>query len=452
MLSSALHAHEISVCFFACYPFNDLSSSSILDGNTMIERRDFLRTLAVTSLTYSVVTQTAAKTTQTTSTTEQASTAERAYWVDVLTRLANPFLTNLAEQRLKERMPVEAATGLMAERRDYTHLEALGRLLAGIAPWLELDSVSGEEGQLREQYSALARRALDAATDPSSRDFMNFTKGGQPLVDTAFLAQAILRAPKALWSRLDARTQSNVITALKATRVIKPGFSNWLMFSAMIEAALASLGQQWDQMRVDYAVRQHEQWYKGDGTYGDGPEFHWDYYNSFVIQPMLIDVLGAVAKQTTAWSEFYQRVLTRARRYAVIQERMISPEGTFPAIGRSITYRFGAFHLLGQLALMRQLPTELKPSQVRYAMTAVIRRMIEAPGTFDKDGWLTIGFCGHQPSLGERYISTGSLYLCSVGLLPLGLPAADDFWSGRQLEWTAKRIWSGQDMPADHAL
>jgi hypothetical protein len=415
----------------------------------MIERRDFLRTLAATGLTYSVATSTSARASLTIQTT---STPDRTYWINVLTRLANPILTNLAEQRLKERMPIEAAQGLMADRREYTHLEAVGRLLAGIAPWLDVDSVSGEEGQLREKYSVLARRALDAATDPQSRDFMNFTKGGQPLVDAAFLAQAILRAPKELWAKLEARTQSNVITALKATRVIKPGFNNWLLFSAMIEAALAAMGQQWDQMRVDYAVRQHEQWYKGDGTYGDGPEFHWDYYNSFVIQPMLIDVLGAVSKQTNAWNEIYQKVMNRARRYAAIQERMISPEGTFPAIGRSIAYRFGAFQLLGQMALIRQLPSELKPAQVRSALTAVIKRMIEAPGTFDKDGWLTIGFCGHQPSLGERYISTGSLYLCAVGLLPLGLPATDDFWTGPQLDWTAKKLWSGQDMPADHAL
>jgi hypothetical protein len=412
----------------------------------MIERREFLQALAATGVTYSVAPRATAQATIVTSTTD------RTYWLNVLTRLGDPVLTNLAEQRLKERMPVEAAPGLSADRREYTHLEALGRLLAGIAPWLELDSVTGDEGQQREKYRVLSRRALDAATDPKSRDYMNYTKGAQPLVDAAFLAQAILRAPNSLWSKLEARTQANIIRAFKATRVIKPGFNNWLMFSAMIEAALASFGEQWDQMRVDYAVRQHEQWYKGDGTYGDGPDFHWDYYNSFVIQPMLIDVLAAVAKQANAWSEISQKVLTRARRYAVIQERMISPEGTFPAVGRSITYRFGAFQLLGQLTLMRQLPTELKPSQVRSAMSAVIRRMIEAPGTFDKDGWLTIGFCGHQPSLGERYISTGSLYLCAVGLLPLGLPVTDDFWAGPQLDWTAKKLWSGKDMFADHAL
>lgn len=412
----------------------------------MIERREFLQGLAVTGLAASVAANT------TSDTPQGDGSTERTYWISVLKRLADPVLVNLAEQRLKERMPVEATAGMKSERQDYTHLEALGRLLAGMAPWLELETAAGEEPQLRDKYRALARRALDAATDPRSRDFMNFTKGGQPLVDAAFLAQGILRAPRELWSKLDSRTQSNVITALKSTRVIKPVFSNWLLFSAIIEAALASVGQEWDQMRVDYAVRQHEQWYKGDGAYGDGPDFHWDYYNSFVIQPMLVDVLGAVSKHASGWNEFYQKVLVRARRYAVIQERMISPEGTFPAVGRSITYRFGAFHLLGQIALRRELPPELKPAQVRSAMSAVIHRMIEAPGTFDPAGWLTIGFCGHQPGLGERYISTGSLYLCTVGLLPLGLAAADDFWAGAPVDWTAKKIWAGQDMAADRAI
>lgn len=376
---------------------------------------------------------------------------DRAYWLSVLRRLADPVLVNLAQQRLKEKMPVESLAGA-AERRDYSHLEAVGRLLAGISPWLELDLKATEEGKLRDKYADLARQALDAATDPQSRDFMNFTKGGQPLVDAAFLAHAIIRAPNELWRKLNPRTQANVINALKSTRAITPYFSNWLLFSAMIEAALSSVGQQWDGVRVDYAVRQHEQWYKGDGVYGDGPNFHWDYYNSFVIQPMLLDVLRTVSKSVPRLEEFYPKMMDRARRYAVIQERMISPEGTFPAIGRSLAYRFGAFQLLGQVALMRQLPQEMNPAQVRCALGAVMRRMIEAPGTFDRDGWLTIGFCGHQPNIGERYISTGSLYLCAVGLLPLGLPPDDAFWTAPPADWTAKKIWSGQNVHADHAI
>src|SRR5690606_13084735 len=151
------------------------------------------------------------------------------------------------------------------------------------------------------------------------------------------------------------------------------------------------LGAPWDRVRVDYALRQHEQWYKGDGVYGDGPAFHWDYYNSFVIQPMLLDVLDVVAGEMPAWKDLAGRVEARAGRYAAILERLIAPDGSLPAIGRSLAYRCGAFQLLAQMALRRRLPEDLPPSQARSALTAVIRRTLDAPGTFDGDGWLRIG-------------------------------------------------------------
>jgi hypothetical protein len=370
--------------------------------------------------------------------------------VDVARKLADPVLANLAAGTLKARMPVEEAAG--AGRRPVTHLEAFGRLLAGLAPWLELPADDTAEGRARARYAELALRALARAVDPASADFLNFTRERQPLVDAAFLAQGLLRAPRALRDALDPVTRDRLVRALESTRVIQPGFNNWLMFAATVEAALASLGASWDRLRVDYALRQHESWYKGDGAYGDGPVFHWDYYNSFVIHPMLVDVLAAVGDQSDAWKAMRPSVVARARRYAAVQERLISPEGAFPPIGRSLAYRFGAFHLLAQSALRRELPEEVSPAQVRGALTAVIRRSIEAPGTFDETGWLRIGFCGRQPGVGERYISTGSLYLCAVGLLPLGLPASDPFWADPPQPWTAQRAWSGQPFPIDHAL
>ena len=375
--------------------------------------------------------------------------AHRTYWVTVLRRLADPVLRNLADGTLKTRMPVEAAD---PGRRSVTHLEALGRLIAGIAPWIDLASDSSDEGRLRAEYAALARQAVAHAVDPASPDFLNFTRERQPLVDAAFLAQGLLRAPRALVDPLDALARRNLVAALEATRSIVPGYNNWLLFGATVEAALRRLGAGWDRVRVDYALRQHEQWYKGDGVYGDGPEFHWDYYNSFVIHPMLLDVVDACRDEVAAWKEFAPRIEQRARRYAAIQERSIAPDGAFPPLGRSLAYRFGAFHLLAQMALRRALPDGLAPGQVRAALTAAIRRSIEAPGTFDAAGWLQIGFCGHQPGIGETYISTGSLYLCAVALLPLGLPPSDPFWSAAAEPWTSARAWSGQPFPIDHAL
>jgi hypothetical protein len=375
---------------------------------------------------------------------------DRDIWIAVLRRLADPVLNNLANGTLKARMPVEQAAG--ARRQTVTHLEALGRLIAGIAPWIELPADQTAEGRLRGQYADLARRAVGRAVDPSSPDFLNFTRERQPLVDAAFLAQGLLRAPRALRESLEPATKRNLIAALESTRIIVPGYNNWLLFAATVEAGLARLGAWWDRVRVDYALRQHEQWYKGDGAYGDGPQFHWDYYNSFVIHPMMLDVLDACRDEMPAWKDLASREEPRARRYAAVQERLIAPDGSFPAIGRSLAYRFGAFHLLAQMALRRALPEGVSPAQVRGALTAVIRRTMEAAGTFDADGWLRIGFCGHQPGVGESYISTGSLYLCAAGLLPLGLPPADEFWSAQPQPWTSARAWSGQAFPIDHAL
>jgi hypothetical protein len=365
-------------------------------------------------------------------------------------RLADPVLNNLANRTLKARMPVEEASG--ANRRGVTHLEAFGRLIAGIAPWLDLPADGSAEAALRAQYAALARRALANAIDPASPDFMNFTRDRQPLVDAAFLAHGLIRAPRALVEPLDATVKRQLVSALESTRSIVPAFSNWLLFSAMVEAGLATLGASWDRVRVDYALRQHDDWYKGDGVYGDGPPFHFDYYNSFVIQPMMLDVLDTCAGDVAAWKEMHERVRDRARRYAAILERLVAPDGSFPAVGRSIAYRCGAFQLLAQMALRRDLPADVSPAQVRGALTAVIRRTLEAPDTFDADGWLRIGLAGHQPGVGERYISTGSLYLCAVALLPLGLPATDPFWSSPSAPWTAAKAWSGQPCPIDHAL
>jgi hypothetical protein len=405
-----------------------------------MKRRDFLK--AATALPAAAVPRASG--------VAADSTGDREFWVGAMRRVADPVLTNLANGTLKARMPVEQASG--ADRRSVTHLEALGRLMAGIAPWLELATDASAEGRARAEYGELARRAIARAVDPASPDLLNFTRDRQPLVDAAFLAQGLLRAPRALRDHLDTATTRQLIAALESTRAIVPGFNNWLLFSATVEAGLKSLGAAWDRVRVDYALRQHEQWYKGDGTYGDGPDFHWDYYNSFVIHPMLTDVLTACKDESPAWQEIGAREVLRAKRYAAVQERLVAPDGSFPAIGRSIAYRCGAFHLLAQSALRHTLPEGVSPAQVRGALTAVIRRTLEAPETFDPNGWLRIGFCGHQPGIGEQYISTGSLYLCSVGLLPLGLPASDEFWSAPPQPWTSVKAWSGQAFPIDHAL
>ena len=372
---------------------------------------------------------------------QQNGTQDRAFWVETLTRIADPVLTNLSNNTLKD-------------RSDFSHLEAVGRLVCGIAPWLELGPDNTPEGQLRDKYIKLTVKGLKNAVNPDSPDYLVFGKPYQPLVDAAFLAQGLLRARTQLWDNLDPQAKEWMITEFKRSRTIKPWENNWLLFASMVEAALLEFTGECDMDRLTYGVKKfRDEWYKGAALYGDGPAFHMEYYNSFVIHPMLTDVLLTMKKHNLEGADFLDVQLPRLTRYAEQLERFISPEGTFPVVGRSIVYRFGAFHALAQASLMHVLPERVKPAQVRCAMTAVIRNQMKSPKNFDANGWLRVGFTGEQIDMSESYINTGSVYLCAVGLLSLGLPATDEYWSAPYTEWTNLRAWKGEsDVKADHAL
>jgi hypothetical protein len=379
---------------------------------------------------------------------------DRSAWLDLLEQVSEPVLHALNERRLRATMPVEAAPGQAAARAVGSPLEALGRLLSGLAPWLELEpspQESRRETALRSRYRSWALAAIASAVDPASPDFMRFGASSQTVVDASFLALALLRAPRQLVQPLDASTRQRLVQALMAERIVLPGYNNWLLFAALNEAALMALGADWDRLRVDYALRKHMEWYVGDGTYGDGTHYHADYYDSFVIHPYLLQLIQTLGDAEPAWKKMRPEIHARAQRYAAIQERVISPTGEYPIVGRSITYRCGAFHLLADCSLRQMLPEIVLPQQVRCALTAVQRRTLTPAGTFSSAGWLQIGLAGHQPSLGETYISTGSLYLASAAWLPLGLPPADPFWSAPAAPWTQQKLWSGADVPVDHA-
>lgn len=379
--------------------------------------------------------------------------SDRKTWVDLLYKFSHPVLDAMSQGKLTASMPVEVPKDAYGDRDTVTYLEAIGRLLAGLAPWLALEDISGEEAQLQQELREKALLSIKHAVDPNSPDYINWTKGAQPLVDGAFLVHGIMRAPKQLWEPLEAETKARLIQELHAQKLaIKPYYNNWILFGAMIDAFLFSVGDQGDLMRMDFAIKKHMEWYLGDGWYGDGPNFHLDYYNSYVIQPMLIQVLEVAVTKQKAYEADLKEAKTRMQRFGRQLELLISPEGTYPAIGRSICYRSGAFQPLAELALKEMLPEELSNGQVRAALTKVYTRLFSAKDTFDSNNWLQLGLAGHQPGLAEPYISTGSLYLCSLGFLPLGLPASHPFWSDPAEDWTNKKIWGGEDQKRDHAI
>ena len=190
---------------------------------------------------------------------------------------------------------------------------------------------------------------------------------------------------------MDDQVRQNVILSLKESRSTIPVYSNWILFTGMIEAFFCKYNLPYDAVRIEYGIREFSKnWYVGDGMYSDGMEFSLDYYNSYVIQPYLSNILDAVKNIDNRFDWFLPQMEKIASRYAEIQERSINSDGSFPAYGRSIVYRGGAFHHLSDMALKHKLPEDMEPARVRCALTAVIKKTLDAPGTFSKEGWLNI--------------------------------------------------------------
>jgi hypothetical protein len=385
---------------------------------------------------------------------DTAKINDRTLWLNHLDKVARPVMLSLAADQLKKKMPgvISKRTDNAAYRSGVAYLEAFGRTLSGIAPWLNIEGDSNEEVALRNQFREWSLKAIANSVDTSSRDYMVWDQGSQPLVDASYVALAFIRCPW-LWEHLDAAVKARVVVSLLKTRTIVPVYSNWILFTGMIEAFFCRYGLDYDKVRIEFAIREFaNHWYVGDGMFSNGMNFVFDYYNSYVIQPFLATIVRVVNDKTNLYNWYAPTLDKINKRYAEIQERLINTDGSYPATGRSIVYRGAAFQHLADMALRKQLPTSLKPAQVRGALTAVIKKTLDAPGTFNHDGWLNIGVAGSQPDLADFYNTTGSLYICANIFLPLGLPESDEFWSAPPEPWTAVKIWNGRDTPADHAL
>jgi len=372
---------------------------------------------------------------------------DREYTIDLLRKIADPVLLSLKEGELVRNIPQRDWEKNKKGALHTSALQAFGRTLSGMAPWLALGEDNTTEGQLRQKYIDLSLKGIKEAVNPDSPDYMFEKKITQHIVHTAYFAYPLLLAKKQLWEPLSKKEKKLVIEALKTHRGLKPWKSNWLLFSAIIECAIWELSGKCEMAPIEYAIENHMEWYLGDGTYGDGPSFHWDYYNSFVIHPLLLEILRTCKSKNHKLGDLFPKALKRSQRYAEILEHLISPEATFPVVGRSSVYRIAVFQLIGYLAAHNELPKSINTGATRAALTAVSKRMMEMQGTFGAKGWLTAGVVGQQINARDHYSYTGALYFCATGLMHLGAPKNSKLWSDPSGKWFQQRVWSGDDIP-----
>lgn len=356
------------------------------------------------------------------------SSDTRIHWINSLERVARPVLTALAQQELRQRIPLHTDC---KSRELILTLEAPARILAGIAPWLALKYISPGEKVVQQEYAYLARVAIDSVTDPVSKDYADVNKkhATTTLVNAALLSQAICRAPDELWHRLDTRVQKNLVSILEAAKKQFSGEATLLPFAAMIEIALSIAGANADRDIVNGALRQADNWNMNNVKFNMSVQ-NSGFCSSLVVLPMFLDIAEYAGKHISGVKSLQKKIY----KQAVDSLDKVSPK-LFAALDdrNSITelaYHYGVFQLPAQMALKQRLPRRLSPSWVHDQLTAMIlRTTAQHADIFTNDGWFNPGLHSHQ-DFGEKNFSTvGSLYLWTTCLLPLGLPESDPFWT-----------------------
>lgn len=376
---------------------------------------------------------------------------DRQVWADLCYKISQPVLENMSKGNFQKDFPLELSPTWDGRDTKVAYLETFARLMAGISPWLALPDDGTPEGKQRKQLHEWAIQAYKNAVDPNSPDKITWlTNTSQPLCDASYLVESFMRAPEATWGQLDEVTKKRYIEGLKSLRTIRPAYNNWLLFRAMVEVFFMSIGEDVDEYALSVGLQKMSEWYLSDGWYSDGPEYAMDYYNSYVMHPMMVEVVEMCKKHKFSTPISLDLAVKRMNRFNTILERFISPEGAYPAVGRSVIYRMGAFQTLAMSAWKYGLPKDLTNGSVRSALTCVMKRMFAVDGNFDDKGYLRLGFAGHQPNLANYYSNNGSLYMTSLVFMPLGLPANHPFWTAPAEPWTSQKAWSGQEFPEDY--
>jgi GR25 family glycosyltransferase involved in LPS biosynthesis len=309
-------------------------------------------------------------------------------------------------------------------------LECFARIFAGSAPWLALNPANDKKLQILSKFDVLV--------------YSDIFGDKQAIVECAYICYGFLLTQNVLWNQVSTETQLQFIKILRKVRNNIRSYHrryNWYLFHGMIEAFLKSVNADYNNSFITEMIQTIESWYCGDGFYKDGERgFTMDYYNSYVIHPFYIEILKVTNPHMVS------QAFDRCIRYSEFLERIIGSDGTYPPLGRSIVYRFGAFHALAYCIYNQNISRQHTYPQLQRALSKVMKCII-TDLVFDSDGMLQLGFTGNQPCIADDYSSWGSCYLTTLGFLPLGLDKTHAFWSDSSIDHYSQELAWKYNMP-----
>ena len=353
----------------------------------------------------------------------------RAHWVHILARMTFGYAM------IAERTGSPARVLYPDDRRGLPDsvdaIESFARIASAWGAWLR-NPANPATLQFHDQVvnlEDLLRQGLLDGTNPSnpSTYWGDIGHLDQRIVESADIAVALWMSRERVFNKMSEAEQEQVIAWLAQVDGKGTYTDNWILFTAMVQAVRHQLGFPSPLDDLDSRLRQIDEFYRGDGWYVDGPTDEFELYNAWMFgwHYLLWTWIDGERRPDQR-----QQVLQRGRSFLDGFLYFFGANGSYPAWGRSIVYRFAAVAPLGVGHFLEIAPEE--PGLLRRVSSGCIRYFYER-GLFDPEGhFVRQGYHGDFPAAGEGYISPGSPYWCCHGLFPLTFDRDDPFWTATE--------------------
>lgn len=279
---------------------------------------------------------------------------------------------------------------------------------------------SGDRPDLVER----AARALHAGSCRGAvESWPRLQPHGQEVVEAAAIALGLHLSRDHLWDLLDEQTRDQLVDWLGGGRGSCGADNNHVLFPALLQAFLGSVGAPHDPTEVDRALTRIEDFYVGDGWYTDGVGRRFDHYSGWAMH--LYPLLIARMSDLPAMQQLYAQ---RLARFLEDYQHLVGPSGAPVHQGRSLIYRWAVTAPFWLGAMSGVSP--LSHGQTRRLTGGVLKAFVDRGVVDDPilvDGW----FRPFAP-LAQGYSGPGSAYWVSKGFLGLLLPAEHPLWVARE--------------------
>jgi hypothetical protein len=349
----------------------------------------------------------------------------RAHWEHILARMTYGYA------KVAERSGSPARVLYPDDRRGFPDsvdaIESFARLASAWGAWLRNPAnpamLNFQDHQI--DLEVLLRGALLEGTDPSNPHtyWGDIGHMDQRIVESADIAVAVWMSRERVFHKMTPGEQEQIMNWLAQVDGKGTFTDNWILFTAMVQAVRLHLGFPSPEADLDHRLMQIDEFYRGDGWYVDGPTNEFELYNAWMFGWHYL---------LWAWidgerrPDHREKVIACGRSFIESFLHFFGSNGSYPAWGRSVVYRFAALAPFAVGYFLKIAADE--PGLLRRVSSGSIRYFYEH-GLFDPDAhYVRQGYHGGFPPAGEAYISPGSPYWCCHGLFALTFDRDDPFW------------------------